>query len=296
MIERFCPGMTRRSFLAGSAAAIAAAIVRPAFAATAIKTRVQGEGRPTILFVHGFGCQIEDWNAQFEGLSSTFKCVALDLPGHGGSAAPAQPTIAALAQAVNSVKAKNPGPVVLVGHSMGVKVVREAYRQSGDDVRGLVFVDSSIYVGNRDELVAKQRAAIAKTGFHPYVEGLFGQMFVTGSDEGLKRHIVERSRGMDAQLGEEYLVDSVNWEFNTGGDALKNIAVPVLAIQSTYYNSDFKRVSLQPGVTTPFMDTLKATLPNSEVRVVLNVGHFPQIEAAETVNGYIGDFARQVAA
>jgi GNAT superfamily N-acetyltransferase len=34
-------------------------------------------------------------------------------------------------------------------------------------------------------------------------------------------------------------------------DALKQIAVPVLVLQSTYINSDLKRVSPQPGMTTP---------------------------------------------
>jgi pimeloyl-ACP methyl ester carboxylesterase len=252
-------------------------------------------GSPTLVFVHGFGCTLEDWSAQFDGLSSSFKCVALDLPGHGSSAKPEQPSIAALALAVNAVKAESGGAeVILIGHSMGAKVIREAYRQSSQGVRGLVFVDSSIYVGDQDTLIKKQRDAIAKAGFYPYVEGLFGQMFVQGSDEGLKQRLVARSRNINAALGEELLVDSIRWELSKGAEALKDIAVPCLVIQSTYYNSDFKRVALEPGVSTPFMDTVKATVPNSEVKGVLGVGHFPMIEAAGTVNTYIADFARKV--
>jgi pimeloyl-ACP methyl ester carboxylesterase len=108
--------------------------------------------------------------------------------------------------------------------------------------------------------------------------------------------MVERSHGMDPALGEALLVDSIRWELSVGGEALRNIRVPVLAIQSTAYDSNFKRVSLQDGVRTPFMDVLERDVPNSEVKVVLGVGHFPMIEAADTVNGAIRDFARRAVA
>jgi pimeloyl-ACP methyl ester carboxylesterase len=49
---------------------------------------VRGTDNPTLIFVHGFACSLDDWEKQFRGLSSRFRCVALDLPGHGDSAKP----------------------------------------------------------------------------------------------------------------------------------------------------------------------------------------------------------------
>jgi pimeloyl-ACP methyl ester carboxylesterase len=291
-------GVSRRAVLATSAASlVAGALAGRARAAEGINVRSRGAGRPTILFVHGFGCALDDWDAQLGALSADFTCVALDLPGHGGSARPAQPGIEALAAAVNRVKAeRGDGDVLLVGHSMGVKVVREAYRQSPERVRGMVFVDSSVYVGDQETLIRRQRDQIRAAGFQTYVGGLFGAMFVDNSNPRLKARMVERSHGMDPALGEALLVDSIRWELSVGGEALRNIRVPVLAIQSTAYDSNFKRVSLQDGVRTPFMDVLERDVPNSEVKVVLGVGHFPMIEAADTVNGAIRDFARRAVA
>ena len=53
-----------------------------------INFRVVGTDEPTLIFVHGFACTLEDWDAQVRGLSPRFRCAALDLPGHGGSAMP----------------------------------------------------------------------------------------------------------------------------------------------------------------------------------------------------------------
>src|SRR4051794_6803101 len=49
---------------------------------------VRGTGDPTLIFVHGFACSLDNWEEQLRGLSPSFRCVALDLPGHGGSATP----------------------------------------------------------------------------------------------------------------------------------------------------------------------------------------------------------------
>ena len=101
-----------------------------------------GAHEPTLLFVHGFGCTHEDWQFQMAPLSADFRCVALDLPGHGRSAMPAKATMTALAAAVNDAKAQvGARRVVLVGHSLGCKVIRDAYCASSDDVVGLVFVE-----------------------------------------------------------------------------------------------------------------------------------------------------------
>lgn len=45
----------------------------------------EGVGDPLIL-VHGVGLRLEAWTAQIESLSSTHQVIALDMPGHGGSA------------------------------------------------------------------------------------------------------------------------------------------------------------------------------------------------------------------
>jgi pimeloyl-ACP methyl ester carboxylesterase len=105
---------------------------------------VRGTDNPTLIFVHGFACSLDDWEKQFRGLSSRFRCVALDLPGHGDSAKPETISIEIMGTAVNEVKDRIAAPsAILVGHSMGCRVIIDAFQQSGATVSGLVFVDGS---------------------------------------------------------------------------------------------------------------------------------------------------------
>ena len=81
---------------------------------------VRGTDDPTLIFVHGFACSLEDWEEQFRGLSPRFRCVAIDLPGHGDSVKPETISIEMMGTAVNRVKDRIAAPsTILVGHSMG---------------------------------------------------------------------------------------------------------------------------------------------------------------------------------
>ncbi len=90
----------------------------------------QGDGR-AVVFVHGNSCSARTWRPLLEGpFGLRFRCLALDLPGHGHSAWAADhaqyslPGYAAvLAGFVESLGAAD---AVLVGWSLGGQVVLEA--------------------------------------------------------------------------------------------------------------------------------------------------------------------------
>ena len=50
--------------------------------------------RPTLLFLHGSGHSASFWARQLASLTDVANCLALDLPGHGRSAAPAPASVA----------------------------------------------------------------------------------------------------------------------------------------------------------------------------------------------------------
>jgi 2-succinyl-6-hydroxy-2,4-cyclohexadiene-1-carboxylate synthase len=41
--------------------------------------------RPTVLFLHGFMGSSEDWRETAAALDGRYRCLAVDLPGHGAS-------------------------------------------------------------------------------------------------------------------------------------------------------------------------------------------------------------------
>ena len=100
----------------------------------------------TVCFVHGFGCDLNTWEKQFEALRDDdgLRLVFIDLPGYGGSSKPhVDYTLDLFARAVNEVLNKMlVGEVTLVGHSLGTPVCRHtltAFHRPGSlvDVDGV---------------------------------------------------------------------------------------------------------------------------------------------------------------
>jgi pyruvate dehydrogenase E2 component (dihydrolipoamide acetyltransferase) len=82
----------------------------------------EGDGAP-ILFVHGFGGDLNNWQYNQESLAEDHLTIALDLPGHGGSSkdlGPGHVHVGALAAAmIGFMDAKGLAKAHLVGHSLG---------------------------------------------------------------------------------------------------------------------------------------------------------------------------------
>jgi pimeloyl-ACP methyl ester carboxylesterase len=289
--------VSRRSVVVGTAAIAMMGAGKPGAAVAAsdpagINFQTTGSKDPTLIFVHGFACALSDWDGQVKALSPNYRCAALDLPGHGNSAKPEEPTIEALAKAVNSVKDRvGGGKAILIGHSMGCRVILEAFLQSKANIAGLVFVDGSILGGDPETGVAKARDAIAKVGMDAFSQRLFNDMFLPGADEQIKQRIVMRATSIDAKFREELFVNLVRWDLTKAHDGLKQLTVPALVLQATYINAELKRSPIQAGMTTPWMDAVAQLAPKSESRIIPNSGHFAMIDAVQPTNDEINKFA-----
>lgn len=109
--------------------------------------KVYGDGPRTITFIHGFGCDINCWEHQFQEFrkEKDFRLVFVDLPGYGQSGKPADKeyTLQYFAGAACTVlDTLHSAPSVLVGHSLGTPVCRQimlssAYGLSMLDIDGV---------------------------------------------------------------------------------------------------------------------------------------------------------------
>ncbi|MEI6252125.1 MAG: alpha/beta fold hydrolase [Mycobacteriaceae bacterium] len=119
-----------------------------------------GTGDPPLVFVHGFACDGTDWQAQVDALATRTTVVVCELPGHGSSpGTPAECTIEAYGIAVaRALMELELRPAILVGHSMGCRVVLEASRVQPYAVSGLVLVDGS-RIGEGDPIAAQRAMA-----------------------------------------------------------------------------------------------------------------------------------------
>ena len=97
-----------------------------------------------MLFIHGLGSSIRDWENQITCFSACYRVVALDLRGHGRSDKPPGPysselfadDIAAL------IRSLDIAPVHVVGLSLGGFIACQLAVDHGDLVRTLVVVNS----------------------------------------------------------------------------------------------------------------------------------------------------------
>lgn len=100
---------------------------------------------PALIFLHGWCMSSAVWQLQFQGLSASFRLIAPDLRGHGGSRYVPGPFrfehfSADLTELVQSLDLKN---VVLIGWSMGAQIALQAYHDLIGRLAGLVLVSAT---------------------------------------------------------------------------------------------------------------------------------------------------------
>ncbi|HEY6822412.1 MAG TPA: alpha/beta hydrolase [Burkholderiales bacterium] len=255
-----------------------------------------GGGSPALVFVHGFCCELGDWQPQLEHFASRTEVVACDLRGHGKT--PGRPEecsienfggdVAALATNLELARC------VLVGHSMGCRVVLEAARLMPERVAGLVLVDGSRFATGDPEAAARSaRAAIEKEGYAAFSAALFGEMFVPGSVRAAE--ILARVAKMPADVPAALWPRSARWDAGQLDAALAAVRAPLLAIQSTVRDPvTLKRTSLKAGESSGWLDLLRERVKGVRIEVVAGVGHFTQLDAPERVNRAISGFLESV--
>ena len=107
------------------------------------QTLKQSSTQTTLCFVHGFGCDMNTWEKQFEAFrDEDVQLVFIDLPGYGKSDKPqVEYTFDLFAHAINEVlNAKGIQDAVFIGHSLGTPICRHTLTTT-DHSGALVDVD-----------------------------------------------------------------------------------------------------------------------------------------------------------
>lgn len=95
-----------------------------------------GAGNPPLVFVHGYACAHDDWVRQVDAFRPQYTVVACDLRGHGTS--PGEPSSCDIetfgADIAGLLPALGLESALLVGHSMGCRIVLQAYRAASERI------------------------------------------------------------------------------------------------------------------------------------------------------------------
>lgn len=77
---------------------------------------------PVVFLCHALGGSARAWGGVIEALGDTFECIAIDLPGFGGTPPVAPDVAATVAHVEGIVQTRGAARWLLVGHSMGGKI------------------------------------------------------------------------------------------------------------------------------------------------------------------------------
>ena len=232
-----------------------------------------------LVFVHGFACTHADWRLQLARfgahLDSEHDVFAPDLRGHGRThARPEDCSIETYGSDIAALlDGKDLKDAVLIGHSMGCRVVLQAYLNAPERVAALVLIDGSFQGA---------RPPVSIEDYPEFARNLFEGMFLAPSELG--KAIIERATRLPASIGAALFPRMARWDAENMERALAAVKVPMLFIQSTYLNAERKRVAIKDGETSPWLDMVRRHAPQAQIELVTGVGHFPQLEAPEQVN------------
>ena len=260
-----------------------------------IFAQVSGAGEPALVFVHGGHCTGRDWRHQVAALSTRFRTIVPDLIGHGRSGGSYQDfTVEGAAEQVNrligSLGVERP---VLVGHSLGARIVIQMAADRPQGVRGVVLMDG----GRSRSTYPPQDLRPSDQEMPAAIIAAFNAMFNEKTAPKLKQRVMSDIEAVMQRKSVGDLLHILNavtrWDVEQFDHALSQMSrVAVLAVQSTYMDARVPRYSLEAGDrSTPWLDYLAGTLERLKVVIVPGVGHFNMLEAPDQVTEAIKVFA-----
>jgi pimeloyl-ACP methyl ester carboxylesterase len=231
-----------------------------------IEYRVLGHGEPAVILIHGWACDANYWNEQFDALKSRYTVVAVNLAGHGGSASNRTDwSIPNYAADVAAVARQLPNPrLVLVGHSMGATVALAATPLIGSRVIGIIAVDALRSVGQPPlaPREVEQRVAPFRADFVGETRKLVSEsLFPRNANRVLVQKVAYDMSLEPPAVAVPSLQALLSLDLAA---LLPAIHVPVYAINSDLLPTDAARI--------------RKSIPNFTLDVLDHSGHFLMLE------------------
>lgn len=275
------------------------------FDGTKLFYSIEGKGKP-LVFCYGLVCSSLHWTYQIDHFQDSYQAIWFDYRGHQNSEVPKNLdsiTLENMARDLGIVLDElNVQDAVLLGHSMGVNVVLEFYRQQPQRVAGMVLANGtaqrpleSLFSHNAlqaafhllkriyrksPELISMfwrlqkgnplARTLVSLGGFNPHltpqadIELYIDQ--VAEMDPSILIHLIENYDAYDAAA----------W--------LHTVNLPALIIAG-------EQDKIIPVEQQELMNQL---IPGSQLEVIRHGSHCPQMDLPDLVNLKIENFLRQI--
>jgi pimeloyl-ACP methyl ester carboxylesterase len=257
------------------------------FKGKALHYQVSGQGN-TLVLLHGFLESLSIWDDFAGQLSSQFRVIRIDLPGHGKTPVLDQiHTMELMAAAVKAILDGNDVErCAMIGHSMGGYVTLEFARHYPEMLSGIGLFHSHAGADTQEARENRLRTIevvkLNRTGFiKQFIPDLFAENSLEKHHAGIEK-IWEIASSMSAQG----IIAALHGMKDRSGklDLLLNTNIPVLFIAG----KEDPRIPVQNILA-------QAILPkHCEVLVLGEVGHMGFIEAKQKTLQMVSGFATKV--
>ena len=237
----------------------------------------QGNGKPAIIFVHGWSNNKSIWDDQIVHFSEKYKAIAVDLAGFGESGDNRTSwTMSAFGDDVTAIiKTLKLKKVVLVGFSMGAPVVIETAGKVPENIAGVVLVDDLMNIEAKypPEIVHLYDSIMMDLVTNPAPEKLEGVFFKTNIRENTNRCIAMLKKNESTTGYRGSLQEYFKWCNDSVIDALKKVKAPVRAI-----NSDSEPTNIE---------AFRKYVPSFKANIIPGVGHVVFWDAPDKFNSLL---------
>lgn len=253
-----------------------------------IKLRYEswGIGENPVVFIHGLGSSADDWFMQLAAFGRDYRCIAMDLRGHGLSDKPdGDYSVGLFATDVALLLAAiGASPSHIVGLSLGGMVAQQLGIAHPHVVRSLALLNTlpGIWPPTREMVrvgLQRLRPGAAPT-MGEIASSVAQSLFPAGEETMLRRMTEQRIGGNDADAYRRATLAVMRYR---PGAALRKITCPVLIIAG-----DSDRVV--PG---EYQNRLRAGIPHAEFVTVCGGGHACNVNYADEVNAAVLAFLRR---
>lgn len=259
--------------------------------ANGVKTRVleAGNGEPLIL-LHGTGGHVEAYARNLKGLSENFRVICIDMLGHGYTDKPDQQYgIDSYSDHLLAVvKALDLSEVYLSGESLGGWVAAWFAAYHPEYVKALVL-NTPGNVNNKPEVMAGLKASTLKAVLEANYENVKTRLEWLMYDKSqVTDELIETRYKIYTQPSYQKAVHNivalqdieVRAKYSWDSSWCSKINVPTLLAWTDH----------DPTSTVEEAKPIQDMIPNSELVVIKDAGHWPQWEKPEEFNSIVTNF------
>ena len=236
----------------------------------------RGDGAETVILIHGFGGDLDNWLFNIDSLAEKATVYALDLPGHGQSTKKLdKPGLQAMTSALSAFMDKlGIAKAHLVGHSMGGAIAMQLAAEQPAKVKSLTLICSAGLGPEIGGYVDEYVAAQGRKDLKPVLEQLFADKSLVSRqlvDDVLKYKRLDGVEGVLTSLSQALFAGRKQQDAPAAKLAGK--LPPTLVIWG-------KEDQIIPAAHA-------AKLPGAKVHVLEGAGHMVFMEKASDVNNLI---------